>query len=85
MKSTTALPESILSQLQTAMVINGEFRMPPAEARSPCMIRRRARRLRTCRKRRAADVDAVQAAKTALHHASWRDILPAARSGFCRN
>ena len=80
MSNTTTFHEVDLSKLRTGMLINGEWRNGTGDnthtLRDPATGQEIARvPLAT-----AADVDAaVQAAKTALHHASWRDMLPAAR------
>ena len=80
MKSTTALPEIDLSQLQTRMVINGEFRDASGGGTFTVHDPATGQEIAHVPQATSADVDAaVQAAKTALHHASWRDILPAAR------
>jgi len=80
MKSTTALPEIDLSQLQTRMVINGQFRNASGGGTFIVHDPATGQEIAHVPQATSADVDAaVQAAKTALHHASWRDMLPAAR------
>src|ERR1035441_1313307 len=80
MKSTTTFPEIDLSQLQTRMFINGEWRSTSGDSTFTLHDPATGQEIARVPQATAADVDAaVQAAKTALHHASWRDMLPAVR------
>jgi phenylacetaldehyde dehydrogenase len=80
MKSTSAFPEIDLSQLQTRMLINGEFRDGSSGSTFTLHDPATGQEIARVPQATNADVDAaVQAAKAALHHASWRDMLPAAR------
>jgi phenylacetaldehyde dehydrogenase len=80
MKSTTTFPEIDLSQLQTRMFINGEWRTASGDSTFTLHDPATGQEIARVPQATAADVDAaVQAAKTALHHASWRDMLPAVR------
>ena len=72
MQSTTTIPEIDLSQLQTRMLINGEFRN--ASGGSTFTLHNPATGQEIARVPQATDADvdaAVQAAKAALHHATW--------------
>ncbi len=80
MKSTSAFPEIDLSQLQTRMFINGEWRDTSGGSTFTLHDPATGQEIARVPQATNADVDAaVQAAKTALHHASWRDMMPAAR------
>jgi len=80
MKSTSIFPEIDLSQLQTRMFINGEWRNASSGSTFTLHDPATGQEIARVPQASAADVDAaVQAAKTALHHASWRDMLPAVR------
>ncbi|MGO9403851.1 MAG: aldehyde dehydrogenase family protein [Terriglobales bacterium] len=80
MKSTSAFPEIDLSQLQTRMFINGEWRDASGGSTFALHDPATGQEIARVPQATAADVDAaVHAAKTALHHASWRDMMPAAR------
>ena len=80
MKSTSIFAEIDLSQLQTRMFINGEWRNASSGSTFTLHDPATGQEIARVPQASAADVDAaVQAAKTALHHASWRDMLPAVR------
>jgi len=80
MKSTSIFPEIDLSQLQTRMFINGEWRNASSGSTFTLHDPATGQEIARVPQASAADVDAaVQAAKTALHHANWRDMLPAVR------
>lgn len=80
MSNTTTFGQIDLSQLQTGMLINGEWRKGSSGSTYTLHDPATGQEIARVPQATAADVDAaVQAAKTALHHASWRDKLPAAR------
>ncbi len=80
MTSTTTLPEIDLSQLQTRMLINGEWRNASGDKTFTLHNPATGQEIARVSQATAADVAAaVQAAKAAFYHPSWRNMLPAAR------
>ncbi len=80
MKSPTTFPKPDLSHLQTRMLINGERRDASDGSTSALHDPATGQEIARVPQATNADVDAaVQAAHTALQHASWREMMPAAR------
>ena len=80
MTNTATSSEIDLSQLRTSMLINGEWRNSSSGNTSTLHDPATGQEIARVPQANAADVDAaVQAAKTALHHPSWRDMLPGTR------
>jgi len=80
MENTNIFPEIDLSKLQTKMMINGKWQSGSSDSTLILHDPATGREIARIPQATAADVDAaVQAAKTALHHPSWRDMLPARR------
>ena len=69
-----------LSPLRTRMLIGGKWQEAASSNTSSVYDPATGQEIARVPQATAADVDAaVQAARTALHHASWREMLPATR------
>src|SRR5208283_2580488 len=80
MNSTDTLPEIDLSRLQTRMLIGGKWHEASGGSKFTLHDPATGREIAQMPEATDAEVDAaVQAAKAALHNASWRDMLPAQR------
>jgi phenylacetaldehyde dehydrogenase len=80
MTSTATFPEIDLSKLQTRMLIGGEWLEASGSSTTTLYNPATGEEIACLGEATDADVDAaVQAAKKALHSASWRDMLPATR------